>query len=431
MAAIATGEFSKINFFPIEEADHNSSYAFMKDWFTHNTWSRASALERLAEFVPKAGADYARLRNYDLGASHHLYVSALSPFIRHRVITETEVLSAILAKHSPQVSEKFVQEVLWRAYWKGWLEMRPSVWTTYQADLARLKNDVQTQSGLRQEWEQACLGQTGIDCFDAWAHELVTTGYLHNHARMWFASIWIYTLNLPWQLGADFFLRHLLDGDPASNTLGWRWVGGLQTVGKTYLARPDNIEKFTKGRFSPSNLATIAPPLSGPPTPERQPIAPLAPVDTTLRTGLLLHDEEMHLGHLLTQSGTLDCAAYWSCRQDQTPWDMSDNVMRFIASLHRERTHRYSDHFDTVQSIETAQDVIEWANQNGLEQIVLPYAAVGPTRTAIEVLKHRAPSDLKICEIRTPYDDMTWPHATHGFFRFKEKIPSFLTKLGI
>ena len=99
-------------------------------------------------------------------------------------------------------------------------------------------------------------GATGIDCFDAWARELVATGYLHNHARMWFASIWIFTLRLPWELGADFFLRHLIDGDPASNTLSWRWVAGLQTAGKTYLATAENIARFTGGRFAPQGLAT-------------------------------------------------------------------------------------------------------------------------------------------------------------------------------
>ncbi len=82
----------------------------------------------------------------------------------------------------------------------------------------------------------------------------MATGYLHNHARMWFASIWIFTLRLPWELGADFFLRHLLDGDPASNTLSWRWVGGMQTMGKTYLARADNIATL-HGRAVPARGA--------------------------------------------------------------------------------------------------------------------------------------------------------------------------------
>ncbi len=207
--------------------------------------TRTAGLERLARFLPHAGADYARMRNFDLGAGHHHHVSTLSPYIRHRLVTEAEVLQSVLARHSASAAEKYVQEVFWRTYWKGWLEQRPTVWDIYQADLRAALDAVQTQSGLRSAWSAACNGTTGIDAFDHWAQELVQTGYLHNHARMWFASIWVFTLRLPWELGADFFLRHLLDGDPASNTLGWRWVAGLQTRGKTYLARPDNIQKFT------------------------------------------------------------------------------------------------------------------------------------------------------------------------------------------
>ncbi len=104
-------------------------------------------------------------------------------------------------------------------------------------------------------WIRQLSGSTGIDCFDHWAQELADTGYLHNHARMWFASIWIFTLELPWQLGADFFLTRLLDADPAANTLSWRWVAGLHTPGKHYLARASNIEKFTLGRFNPHRPA--------------------------------------------------------------------------------------------------------------------------------------------------------------------------------
>ncbi|WP_238189582.1 FAD-binding domain-containing protein [Methylobacterium frigidaeris] len=71
---------------------------------------------------------------------------------------------------------------------------------------------------------------------------------------MWFASIWIFSLRLPWELGAEFFLRRLLDGDPASNTLSWRWVAGLHTRGRPYLARRDNIRDFTEGRHDPAGL---------------------------------------------------------------------------------------------------------------------------------------------------------------------------------
>ncbi len=125
-------------------------------------------------------------------------------------------------------------------------------------------------SGFARAYRRAIEGKTGIDCFDAWVEELLETGYLHNHTRMWFASIWIFTLQLPWELGADFTYRHFVDGDPASNTLSWRWVGGLHTRGKTYLARPDNIAEHTGGRFRPKGLAREAIALDEPlPAPAR------------------------------------------------------------------------------------------------------------------------------------------------------------------
>ncbi|MEO1732159.1 MAG: FAD-binding domain-containing protein, partial [Pseudomonadota bacterium] len=256
--------------------------------------NRTAALERLARFVPRAGRDYAARRNYDFGPNQHLHVSTLSPYLRSRLITEEEVLQAVLARHSPQAAEKFIQEVYWRTYWKGWLEQRPQVWSAYQAGTYRARNDIQTQSGLRQRWEQACTGDTGIDCIDFWAQELVNTGYLHNHARMWFASIWIFTLELPWELGADFFLRHLLDGDPASNTLSWRWVAGLQTVGKTYLARPDNIRKYTHNRFDPNGaLATYAPPLPAQPAPTPAGLTDQQKPNGTANTVFLMTTEDL------------------------------------------------------------------------------------------------------------------------------------------
>jgi len=174
--------------------------------------SRAAGLDALAAFVPAAGRRYAETRNFDRGPDARGNVSQLSPYLRHRLVTEAEVVAAVRREHSPAAAEKFLQEVLWRTYWKGWLELRPSVWHRYRADLAALQ--VQT-GGWRTAYARAVAGNTGIDCFDAWVTELATTGYLHNHARMWFASIWIFTLRLPWQLGADLFYHHLLDGDPA------------------------------------------------------------------------------------------------------------------------------------------------------------------------------------------------------------------------
>ncbi len=235
--------------------------------------TRAEALRRLDAFLPRAGRAYAENRNSDAGPDAERSVSALSPYLRYRLLTEREVIAAALDRHGPQGAEKFVSEVLWRTYFKGWLELRPTAWTRFVAE----RDAVPRTGGLARAVLAAEEGRTGIDGFDDWARELVEAGYLHNHARMWFASIWIFTLRLPWTLGADFFLRHLVDADPASNTLSWRWVAGLQTPGKTYLATADNIARYTGGRFSPKGLATRAPALGEEPLPKPRALPAPAP----------------------------------------------------------------------------------------------------------------------------------------------------------
>ena len=221
--------------------------------------TREAGEKLLTAFAPRMGRQYANGRNMDHGPGAHRAVSVLSPYIRRRLVLEVEAVAAALSTHGLENAEKFVQEVFWRGYFKGWLERRPQVWDNYRkgldADLANLNHD----RHLRRNVDLAMTGQTGLDCFDAWVAELLDTGYLHNHARMWFASIWIFTLGLPWRMGADFFFRHLLDGDAASNTLGWRWVAGLHTRGKPYPADAQNIATFTAGRFTPrrSDLADV------------------------------------------------------------------------------------------------------------------------------------------------------------------------------
>lgn len=210
--------------------------------------TRAEALARLAAFTPRMGRAYADQRNADHGPGRHAAVSRLSPAIRHRLVTEAEVVAAALAGHGPEAAEKFIQEVFWRSYWKGWLELRPSVWAAYRAALARHMQALATNGGLRKAHAEACRGETGIACFDAWARELAETGYLHNHARMWFAAYVTHWLRVRWQAGARFFLEHLLDGDPASNNLSWQWVASTFSH-KPYYFNRENLERYTGGRY--------------------------------------------------------------------------------------------------------------------------------------------------------------------------------------
>ena len=336
--------------------------------------NHTAALTRLNRFLPHAGRDYASKRNYDDIA----HVSALSPYIRNRIITEDDVLKATLARHSPQAAEKFIQEVYWRTYWKGWLELRPAVWDGYRTELNAALNRIQTESGLRQEWEAACKGETGIDCFDHWAQQLAQTGYLHNHARMWFASIWIFTLRLPWTLGADFFMRHLIDGDAASNTLSWRWVAGLQTIGKTYLARPDNIAKYTNGRFNPAGLATIAAPLQGPPHPTRGAVPVSGHLKPTARIGLLVTEEDLSPGWLMDQVKPMS-VAYAQTTDQRSPLAVSTDVTSFVSGALENCTARYADKAGPMTQV-TPETLKDWMQALSLIHISEPTRLVHSSR---------------------------------------------------
>jgi deoxyribodipyrimidine photo-lyase len=389
--------------------------------------TRRDALDRLSAFLPRAGAAYASRRNHDLGPGRQEHVSMLSPYIRHRTLTEAEVLEAVLARHSRSTAEKFIQEVFWRTYWKGWLEMRPAVWTSYRAELRRDLDAVATQGGLRRSWEAACSGETRIACFDAWARELVETGYLHNHARMWFASIWIFTLELPWTLGADFFLRHLLDGDPASNTLGWRWVAGLQTRGKTYLARPDNIAKYTDGRFRPglSELAAHAPPLDGPENPPRSAPPEDARFDPAKPTAFILHEDDLSPAWLVERGLRPVATATLNASSALSPLDVSPEVLDFRAALTREAADRWSERLGPLSAVAPdAGAIAAWARDQGAEQIVAAYAPVGPVKDVLDGI-----TELPVIRPVRAYDLAAWPHAKAGFFKFREQIPRLIGAL--
>lgn len=391
---------------------------------------RNNALTVLQAFLPKAGENYAQLRNFDRGTLlENCTVSALSPFIRRRILTEEELLRATLGLHSPRTAGKFIQEVFWRSYWKGWLELRPAVWHDYRQEVERQLNRIQSEGGLRQMWQDACTGDTGIACFDAWARELAQTGYLHNHARMWFASIWVFTLGLPWALGADIFLRHLRDGDPASNTLSWRWVAGLHTQGKHYVASAQNIAKFTEGRFFPSGQLARDPaplPWQAPPAPRNLPQT--FALRAGLRTGLLVHDEDVALDQALSACPEPEAVGRLNSAGHLSPLIVAPMVTDWAEDA---ITHALAAHPQLSPATAlTPETITEWAKSEGLEQIVTPYAPTGPVAEALGTAQPAMDAaGIRLCQIRRTYDSRAWPFATHGFFRFKDQIPALLGAL--
>ena len=392
------------------------------------TPTRAAALSRLEAFLPVAGR-YAAERNFVRPGNDH--VARLSPWLQKRLILEEEVVAAARERWSFDAVEKFVQEVYWRTYWKGWLEQRPAAWTRWKEAVPRLRDDLSAEH--RELWQASCAGRTGISGFDDWAKELVATGYLHNHARMWFASIWIFTLRLPWELGAAFFYEHLLDGDVASNTLSWRWVAGLQTPGKTYVARADNIAHYTEGRHVPdaSRLATQPFPITEGPLPKvpAWSEAPAAAVVEQGRVGLWLHPED-----LVVERGELAGLRFESINASwpagiATVAGWSPKVAEWTCAALLDGAQRAGLHFGAeviaTESPDLAQAIVEWAQTRKLSAVVAYRPFIGPwlpEALAIEAALTKA--GITVRWRRRAWDASLFPHATRGYFPFWERIRS-------
>jgi deoxyribodipyrimidine photo-lyase len=382
--------------------------------------TRAEALRRLAAFAPSMGEAYAAGRNTDRGPGRAGAVSALSPAVRHRLVTEEELVGTALARHGMADADKFIQEVFWRTYWKGWLELRPGVWDAYRAQLARDRQALAANAGLRRAYEQALAGTTGIACFDAWMTELRERGWLHNHVRMWTASIWIFTLRLPWTLGADLFLHHLLDGDPASNTLSWRWVGGIQTPGKHYVARAENIRRHTEGRFDPQGELDENP---QPLLPETLPPAqPVRPADALPKgpVALLLHEEDCHPEGLLPVGTPVQVIAGAAAPQARGPTGCSGRVEAHVRACVTDAVARAAAFYGAEGVVLRPTEVPGWAAAHGLA-VVTPDIPVGWTAEAL--------AGLPLLRLRRAWDAACWPLAARGFFQFRAHIPGLLRQL--
>lgn len=396
-----------------------------------STWTatRAAGLARLDAFLPHAGRAYAARRNHAVDAPG---VSGLSPYLRRRMVTEREVLTDVLARQGETAAEKFIDEVFWRAHFKGRLEGQPEIWARYQAALVQGHAALDRDPALARRHAEAVAGRTGVDAFDAWVRELETTGYLHNHARMWFASIWTHTLALPWALGAAFMFARLLDGDPAANTLSWRWVVGLHTPGKTYLARAGNIARYTDGRFQPKGLATDAPPLAEPPF-----ALPWTPPNLDLRLPeapllLLVTEEDLHL-ESLAPPGAPVAAVMLADAVEIEVQPRSSLVRRFAHQALEDAADRARLAFADTPLLRgplEADALAQAASAAGVATLVTAYAPSGPTRDRLDALAPLlAAQGLTLKRLARRYDALTWPHGRGGFFGLKKRIPRLLDQL--
>ena len=373
--------------------------------------SKAAALNRLNNFVEQNLSEYSKLRNFDFGPENRTNISGLSPYITHGVINEKEVIEKSLSKFSFSKNEKFIQEVLWRTYWKGWLELRPNVWTDYLVELNKIREEYKDN----QNYKNAIDGKTNIECFNYWVTELKENNYLHNHTRMWFASIWIFTLELPWQLGAEFFMQHLYDGDSASNTLGWRWVAGIQTQGKHYLASEWNIKKFTNNRFNNIKLNETAPPKVSEKT------YSIVKQDFSNKNtddeNLFIFENSLSFETTDFQNHKFKKIYIISNKNENRSIKLSEKVIKFKSLLISDQKQRLENNSINCEVV----DISEVKNIN--EKVIALYPTVG------ENLDYLNSNNFKIDFLYRKLDQYSWQYCNKGFFNFKNYIPKIISSL--
>jgi len=371
--------------------------------------SRAKALNQLNNFVENNLGEYSKLRNFDFGPEKRSNISCLSPYITHGIINEQEVIQKALSKFSFSKNEKFIQEVLWRTYWKGWLELRPNVWTDYLIELNQIKNEFKDNK----DYIAAIEGKTKVDCFNEWVKELKENNYLHNHTRMWFASIWIFTLELPWQLGAEFFMQHLYDGDAASNTLGWRWVAGVQTQGKHYLASEWNIKKFTNNRFQNIKLNENAPPKVSEKSYQiiKQDFNNPQKIENK---NLLIFENNLSFEITDFKENNFKKIYLVSNKNENRAIKLSEKLVKFKSHLIEDQEQRLKN-----QSIDC--QIIDISELTNIENYYGLYPTVG------ENLDFLNSNNLKIDFLYRNLDQLAWQYCNKGFFNFKNYIPKIVS----
>ena len=371
--------------------------------------SRAKALNQLNNFVENNLGEYSKLRNFDFGPEKRSNISCLSPYITHGIINEQEVIQKALSKFSFSKNEKFIQEVLWRTYWKGWLELRPNVWTDYLIELNQIKNELKDNK----DYIAAIEGKTKVNCFNEWVKELKENNYLHNHTRMWFASIWIFTLELPWQLGAEFFMQHLYDGDAASNTLGWRWVAGVQTQGKHYLASEWNIKKFTNNRFQNIKLNENAPPKISEKSYQiiKQDFNNPQKIENK---NLLIFENNLSFEITDFKENNFKKIYLVSNKNENRAIKLSEKLVKFKSHLIEDQEQRLKN-----QSIDC--QIIDISELTNIENYYGLYPAVG------ENLDFLNSNNLKIDFLYRNLDQLAWQYCNKGFFNFKNYIPKIVS----
>ena len=314
--------------------------------------------------------------------------------------------------------EKYIDEICWRTYWKGWLEHRPKVWYDYLSDLSSL-DDKKNNSN----YVNAVTGKTGLECFDDWVKDLLEFGYLHNHTRMWFASIWIFYFKLPWQLGAEFFYQNLIDADPASNTLSWRWVAGLQTMGKKYITYQENIDRFTGSRYKFPEQFKLQDNLIDeyvfyePSYKDRESI-----VSSSSKKGYIVIEEDLSFENVKKNHPVLiQSESYNTFNQSNNVKLLSDEALKQAI----EYCENNISSKVTTFNWQNPSTIEKWILENSINEIEIIAPTIGKYEKLIPSTFNQL--DVKIFYYYHDWDISFWEHADKGFFKLKKKIKNIVS----
>ncbi len=370
--------------------------------------------------------DYDKLRNYVYYEKDRFKnISGLSAFISRGFLREKTLLKRVV--RSGNKNEKFIQEIFWRVYWQGWLESYVNIWEKYKKDISFIENN---KLNNIPNYQDAINGNTTIEPFNEWVKILKNDGYLHNHERMWFASIWIHYLEVPWQLGCKFFYENLLDGDVASNLLSWRWVAGLQTYGKKYFATEPNINKYTCNRYLGFKLPKV----------KDIPIKNEDKVLNSITSSKLDKKYENCAFFLMENDLNLDLFNKLKCKIELlilikfnlSPVQKSVNVMQFQKNLFKEFIKKKIDKkvkYYVFELPNENSEIYSFIKKNNIKNILCNYTRVGYEKDILDKLFFKLKDDILIHNILDDFYYESWQFCKKGFFKFKEKIPILVSKL--
>ena len=190
-----------------------------------------AALERWHAFLDEGIEDYAERRDRpDLAGT-----SMLSASLKYGEVHPRTLLADLSALPHPRAKgpTTFATELAWREFYADVLWHRPdSAWGDLKQGLRTMAyDDPADHPGLLEAWQE---GRTGFPFVDAGMRQLLAEGWVHNRVRMIVASFLVKDLHIWWPHGARHFLRHLRDGDIASNNHGWQWAAGTGTDASPY-----------------------------------------------------------------------------------------------------------------------------------------------------------------------------------------------------